>query len=94
MSKIAFSFVFLLTISSPATAGEFDAHVKACHDAVWALKDYEDIPNAGVSAYIGGYDDNSFYSYWIVDWDDVQVAGKCLMDLKTPKIKSIKTFGK
>ena len=83
-----------ILLGSPAIAGEFDAHLKACHDGVWQMKEFEKIPNAGVSAYLGGYDDESFYAYWIIDWDDTQVAGKCLMDRNKPTIVSIKTFGK
>lgn len=73
-------------------AGEFGQHVKACHDAAWAQEEFKNIPNAGVSAYPGGYDDKTFYAYWIVDWDDVQVAGKCMMELKTPKLLELTDF--
>ncbi len=88
------TIAFGLLFAGPVFAGEFDAHVKACHDGVWAQKEFESIPNAGVSAYIGGYNDDSFYAYWIVDWDDVQAAGKCLMERKKPVIKEFKKFGK
>lgn len=84
----------LICACSPAVAGEFDQHVKACHDAAWALDEFKDIPNAGVSAYPGGYDDKIFYAYWIIDWDDVQVAGKCTMELKTPKLLELSDFRK
>jgi len=81
-------------LGNSAFAGEFDAHLKACHDGVWQMKEFENIPNAGVSAYLGGYDDKSFYAYWIIDWDDTQVAGKCLMDLKKPVVNGYTFFRK
>ena len=47
--------VLLLVVfaASSANAGEFDQHVKACHDAVWARDEFKEIPNVGVSAYLG-----------------------------------------
>ncbi len=84
----------VVVMSGPALASQFDQHVKACHDAAWALKEFSDIPNAGVSAYLGGYDDKTFYAYWIVDWDSVQVAGKCIMDLKSHKVMELTDFRK
>ena len=83
-----------LTIGGHAQAAEanFYEQVKACHDAVWALKRFAGIPNAGVSADISGYDDKRFYSCWIVDWDNVQKAGKCLMDRNKPVVREIVHF--
>ena len=86
--------VALLATCGPALAGEFDLHVKACHDAAWAQDEFKDIPNAGVSAYPGGFDDKTFYAYWIVDWDELQVAGKCIMDLKEPTNLKLTDFRK
>ena len=94
MIQFALGFALLLAIANPTSAGEFDAHLKACHDGVWQLKEFENIPNAGVSAYLAGYDDKSFYAYWIIDWDDTQVAGKCLMDLKKPVVNGYTYFRK
>ena len=93
MKKIA-PVILLLGACGPALAGEFDSHLKACHDAAWAIDEFKTIPNAGVSAYPGGYDDNTFFAYWIIDWDDVQVAGKCTMERKQPKILELTDFRK
>ena len=86
----------LMTLASAGTAlaGEFDQHLKACHDAVWARDEFKDIPNAGVSAFPGGFDDDTFYAYWIVDWETVQVAGKCVMQRNTAAIIGITAFRK
>ena len=81
-------------IGSSSFAGEFDAQMKVCHDAVWQMDEFKNIPNAGVSVHLGGYDDSSFYAYWIIDWDNLQVAGKCLMDRKKPTITKITDFRK
>ena len=40
----------------------------------------------------GGFDDNTFYAYWIVDWEDVQVAGKCTMERKNAHILEVIDF--
>ena len=94
MISRVFAAALVLATSADALAGEFDQHVKACHDAVWALDEFKLIPNAGVSAYLGGYGDSTFYAYWIIDWDDVQVAGKCSMERKSPKILQLTDFRK
>lgn len=77
-----------------AAAGAFDEHLKACHDAAWTMDEFADIPNAGVSAYPGGTDGETYYAYWIVDWDNVQAAGKCIMPIKQPTVSSISDFTK
>lgn len=92
--KPFFAAVLLISTCGPAMAGDFDQHVKACHDAAWTQEEFKDVPHAGVSAYPGGYDDKIFYAYWIIDWDDIQVAGKCVMDLKTPKLLDVTDFRK
>ncbi|WP_108880773.1 hypothetical protein [Anderseniella sp. Alg231-50] len=94
MIKKTLAAAIMIGACGPVMAGEFDQHVKACHDAAWAQEEFKDIPNAGVSAYPGGYDDKIFYSYWIIDWDDVQVAGKCTMELNSPKLLQLIDFRK
>jgi hypothetical protein len=73
---------------------KYGEHLRVCHDTVWNLKEFKNIPNAGVSVHFSGTNDNdmSMSTYWVVDWDDVQVAGKCVMDQKTPKIRKLIDF--
>ncbi len=94
MKKIILSLLFVVFAGGVAQADIVNAQVKACHDAVWSLDEFKNIPNAGISAYPGGFDEKSFYAYWIVDWDDLQVAGKCLMDRKETKVNKIVDFRK
>ncbi len=94
MMRRLLAATLFMGFTGPAIADEFDQHIKACHDAAWAQDEFKDIPNAGVSAYPGGYDDKTFYAYWIIDWDDVQVAGKCMMKLKTPEVLKLSDFRK
>ncbi len=84
----------LLVLASPAVASEFDAHVKACHDEIWSRDEFKDVPNAGIYAYPGGFDDTTFYAYWIVDWEGLQAAGKCNMEKSAPKVTDIVRFAK
>jgi len=94
MKKIALAVFTLSLMASPTQAGEFDAHLKVCHDTVWQLDEFKAIPNAGVSVFEGGYGGDDFYAYWIIDWDDLQVAGKCLMERKKPILKELTDFRK
>lgn len=77
---------------TPVAAQDFFDHLKVCHDTVWQIEEFSDLPNAAVSVHLGGFGDDSFYAYWIVDWDDVQVAGKCIMQLQEPVIVQLTDF--
>lgn len=93
--KLKFTiFLAACLVSGPSLAEEFYDQLKACHDTVWQMDEFKDLPNAAVSVHLGGYDDKSFYAYWIIDWDDLQVAGKCLMDRNKPIITKITDFRK
>jgi len=96
MKRGLLSLILAILFVAPAyaDADEFDGHLRVCRDAVAEIKEFEALPNAAFYVYKGGYGDKSFYAYWIVDWDELQAAGKCLMDRKSPTINKITDFRK
>lgn len=74
----------LVAFSTAAmSASAFDREVtealKACHDYVWAVPEFEDMPNAAVSVWPASSNNGITKVYWVVDWDDpaIQQAGTC-----------------
>lgn len=53
--------------------------LKACHDYVWDVPEFKDLPNAAISVYPGSMDDDRRVINWNVNWDDpnVRAAGNC-----------------
>ncbi len=67
------------TVASAFDRQTTDA-LKACHDTLWDLPEYTDLPNAAISVWPGWINDDSIKVYWVVDWTDpdVQAAGQCV----------------
>ena len=72
-----------LIASSTFGAHAFDREttnaLKACHDYVWAVPDYADLPNAAISVWPANAGESVKKVYWVVDWidPDVRTAGQC-----------------
>ena len=73
--------VALVAMAHPAFA--FDREtvnaLKACHDYVWEVPEFVDLPNAAVSVWPGEMAETSTTVFWNVTWDDpaVKAAGIC-----------------
>lgn len=51
----------------------------ACHDHVWSVDVYADLPNAAISVWPATLEDDLTKVYWVIDWTDpdIQAAGQC-----------------
>ena len=84
---ISFSKQFVvascLFAASASFAHAFDREttnaLKACHDYVWAVPDYAELPNAAISVWPASVGESVLKVYWVVDWTnpDVRAAGQC-----------------
>ena len=71
-------------LAAPVTAAQaFDREttnaLKACHDYLWDVPEFDGLPNAAISVWPASVDGNVITVNWIVDWTDpdVKAAGKC-----------------
>ncbi|MCV3274404.1 hypothetical protein [Roseobacter sinensis] len=53
--------------------------LKACHDYLWEVPDFSDLPNAALSVWPASSNDGMTKIYWVVDWTDpdIRAAGQC-----------------
>jgi hypothetical protein len=81
-SKQVLTTGFLIAVSASA-ASAFDREttnaLQACHNYVWAVPDYADLPNAAISVWPANAGESVQKVYWVVDWTDpdVRAAGQC-----------------
>ena len=72
-----------LTVISALATYAFDREtteaLKACHDKVWTVDAYADLPNAAISVWPASSEDGLTKVYWVVEWTDpdIQAAGQC-----------------
>jgi len=66
--------------------------LKACHDAAWGQAEFADLPNAAVSVFLSSNDGKNIVAYWIVDWDNQQAAGKCVVAVGAPDSLELTKF--
>lgn len=73
----------LAVICAATSAQAFDRQttnaLKACHDYVWEVPEFKDLPNAAVSVFPGSENGNAIVVNWNVNWDQptVRAAGNC-----------------
>lgn len=73
-----------ITVTAATIAFAFDREttdaLQACHDTLWELPEYADLPNAAISVWPGWINEDSIKVYWVVDWTDpdIQAAGQCV----------------
>jgi len=68
---------------------------KVCHDYVWfQVPEFENVPNAAVSAFPGAVDSSAYTIYWVVRWDDprIRAAGDCTV--KDGEVRSFEDYTK
>ncbi|MCV6825773.1 MULTISPECIES: hypothetical protein [Halocynthiibacter] len=53
--------------------------LKACHDYIWDVPEFKDLPNAAISVFPGSENGDKIVVNWNVNWDQpaVQAAGNC-----------------
>ncbi|MCC1491322.1 hypothetical protein [Cognatishimia sp. F0-27] len=53
--------------------------LKACHDYLWEVPEFAELPNAALSVWPASSDNGVTKVYWVVDWTDpeLRAAGQC-----------------
>ena len=53
--------------------------LKACHNYLWDIPEFKDLPNAAISVFPGSVNKNEYVINWNVNWDKPNVAagGNC-----------------
>lgn len=73
----------ILAIGFASSANAFDREttdaLQMCHDYLWEVPAYADLPNAAISVFPGIFDDQSIVVFWNVYWDApiTRAAGNC-----------------
>jgi hypothetical protein len=71
----------LLTAGSAVAGSATPQQLKACHDHLWEVPKFRDIPNAGISiegSEAGGK--GKARVHWRVEWDNMHARGICMVD--------------
>lgn len=53
---------------------------RTCHNYIWDIPEFADLPNAAISVFPGSFDyDGNYTINWNINWDDptVRRAGNC-----------------
>jgi hypothetical protein len=80
MKKVILSSLLAL-VSSATVVHAFDLQTTealvACHNYVWEIEEYSNLPNAAISVFPLMTDENTITSVWHIMWDDptVRAAG-------------------
>ena len=78
-----FALALVLSLTGSLSALAFDRQttdaLRACHDHVWDVPAFKDLPNAAVSVFPGIFEDGKIIVFWNVYWDDptTRRAGNC-----------------
>lgn len=73
----------LTAMATAAPAMAFDREttdaLKACHDYLWEVPEFSELPNAALSVWPASSSDGVTKVYWVVDWTDpdIRAAGQC-----------------
>ncbi|WP_299775112.1 hypothetical protein [uncultured Tateyamaria sp.] len=73
----------ILAIGFASSAHAFDRQttdaLQMCHDYLWEVPAYAELPNAAISVFPGIFDDQSIVVFWNVYWDEptTRAAGNC-----------------
>ncbi|SHG82535.1 hypothetical protein [Marivita hallyeonensis] len=53
--------------------------LKACHDYLWDVPEFAELPNAALSVWPASSNGGLTKIYWVVDWTDpdIRAAGQC-----------------
>ncbi|WP_299751813.1 hypothetical protein [uncultured Tateyamaria sp.] len=81
MKALITATTLALGIAMPAHAfdRQMTAALRLCHDYLWDVPKYADLPNAAISVFPGIFDDQSIVVFWNVYWDEptTRAAGNC-----------------
>ena len=83
MSKITIPLCLGVLVCASGAAQAFDrattAAAKACHDHIWEVPDFAQLPNAAISVWPSMVNEGTYVINWNVNWDDptVRAAGNC-----------------
>lgn len=81
---IAGSFMMSTVVGAQ---GVSPSMMRACHDAVWQQRQFQNIPNAGISIDGGDSKPNGRARvHWRVDWERKHARGICIVDKKNQVI--------
>lgn len=73
----------ILAMSTTTAVLAFDREttdaLKACHDYLWEVPEFAELPNAALSVWPASSNDDLTKVYWVVDWTDpeIRAAGQC-----------------
>ncbi|GGX67218.1 hypothetical protein GCM10007385_40380 [Tateyamaria omphalii] len=71
--------VSFLTVPAHAFDRKTTEALRLCHDYLWEVPEYADLPNAAISVFPGVFDDQSITVFWNIYWDapTTRSAGNC-----------------
>lgn len=82
-TKLGALLATILALSAPTLANAFDREttqaLQLCHDYLWDVPAYVDLPNAAITVFPGLFDETTVTVFWNVYWDapTVRAAGSC-----------------
>ena len=80
-TRVLLSGLTALVTAAPAMAFDRDTTeaLKACHDYLWEVPEFSELPNAALSVWPASSNDGMTKVYWGVDWTDpdIRAAGQC-----------------
>ncbi len=80
-TRVLLSGLTALVTAAPAMAFDRDTTeaLKACHDYLWEVPEFSELPNAALSVWPASSNDGMTKVYWVVDWTDpdIRAAGQC-----------------
>ena len=81
MKTVITATALALGIALPAHAfdREMTNALQLCHDYLWDVPEYADLPNAAISVFPGISNEQSTVIFWNVYWDEpiTRAAGNC-----------------
>lgn len=73
----------VFALGAPSLASAFDQEttqaLQLCHQYLWEVPAYADLPNAAITVFPGLFDETTLTVFWHVYWDapTVSAAGNC-----------------
>ncbi|WP_193139051.1 MULTISPECIES: hypothetical protein [unclassified Meridianimarinicoccus] len=73
----------LVLVGAASAAQAFDRQttnaLKTCHDYLWQVPEFMDMPNAAISVFPASQNGDTIIVNWNVNWDEptVRAAGNC-----------------
>ncbi|MEM9107467.1 MAG: hypothetical protein AAGC96_17590 [Pseudomonadota bacterium] len=83
MCKLMIPLCLAALVSASGAALAFDRATtnaaKACHDYIWEVPEFAELPNAAISVWPSTVNEGTYVINWNVNWDDptVRAAGNC-----------------